>query len=73
VLLLLLLLLMLKRVTVISVVLPAHKEDERGSKDQKVNKMRIKEERMDYKRKLKQRVLKEGMNYPNVTGDAYEE
>jgi hypothetical protein len=38
-LLLLLLLMMLKTVTVVSVVLPAHKQDNRGSEDQNVNKM----------------------------------
>jgi hypothetical protein len=59
---------MLKTVTVIPVVLPAHKDDEKGSEDQKVNKMRQRK-----KRKLKHRVLKRGLNYPNVTGDAYEE
>jgi hypothetical protein len=36
---------MLKTVTVISVVLPAHKEDERGSEDQKMNKMRKRKKR----------------------------
>jgi hypothetical protein len=36
---------MLKKVTVVSVVLPAHKGNERGSEDQKVNKMRERKKR----------------------------
>jgi hypothetical protein len=39
------LLLLLKTLTVVSVVLPAHKEDERGSEDQRVNKMRQRKKR----------------------------